>query len=272
MFDDAFFWNVEARCKARFKAALERRAEDASEGYFPCSSPASVWQMCEDVARRVAILSDMEQGFPLAGEYDNDLEYDTDLKPWTFSNLFLALAQVLVYQPDRTSDHMGLFASTIKIERLLFHDRLDSESVAGGWPTDPYRQYIRIRGYRLEDDPLGQLTVLPFSEFTAREEDLYRSFRENYMFLSDLDEEYELYIRQFCRLTLELAGYCAGFCEAMTAWVGDDAATASDSSVDPESELQIIARVTLYARAVAAFGLRFGYASWLETLENRFRY
>ncbi len=265
MFEIAFFRNVATRCDARFKAVLERSADGISEGLIHGSSLANVWEMCEDVARRVAILSDMERGFPLAGEYDNDLEYDTDLKPWTFSNLFLALAQVLVYQPDRTSDHMGLFASTIKIERLLFNDRLDSDSVAGRWPTDLYRQYIGIRGYRLENDPLGRLTVLPLSDFDAREDDLYRSFRENYMFLSDLDEEYELYIRQFCRLTLELAGYCAGFCEAMTAWVGDE----SDGDMDAESELQVIARITLYARAIASFGLRFGYASWLETLDSR---
>lgn len=142
MFEITFFGYVEAHCQTRFKAALERRAEGTSQGRTPGSSLANVWEMCEDVARRVAILSDMEQGFPLAGEYDNDLEYDTDLKPWTFSNLFLALAQVLVYQPDRTSDHMGLFASTIKIERLLFNDRLDSDSVAGRWPTDLYRQSL----------------------------------------------------------------------------------------------------------------------------------
>lgn len=266
MFEIAFFRAVDAQCTARFKAALERRAEGTSEGRIPGSSLANVWEMCEDVARRVAILSDMEQRFPLAGEYDNDLEYETDLKPWTFSNLFLALAQVLVYQPDRTSDHLGLFASTIEIERLFFNDRLDSDSFAVRWSTDPYRQYRQIRGYRMEDDPLGRLTVLPLSEFDAHEDDLYRSFRDNYILLDDLDEEYELYIRQFCRLTFELAGYCAGFCEAMAAWVGDE----SDGDMDAESELQVIARITLYARAIAAFGLRFGYASWLETLDSRY--
>jgi len=264
-FDHTFFWNVGARCEARFKAALERRADDISERRIYGSSLANVWQMCEDVARRVAILSDMEQRFPWAGEYDDVYEYESDKKPWTFSNLFLAISHVLVFQPDRTSDHLGLFASTIEIERLFFNDRLDSESVAGRWSTDSYRQYRQIRGYRMEDDPLGRLTVLPLSEFDAHEDDLYRSFRENYILLDDLDEEYELYIRQFCRLTLELAGYCAGFCEAMAAWVGDE----SNGDMDAESELQVIARITLYARAIAAFGLRFGYASWLETLDTR---
>ncbi|MBL7648337.1 MAG: hypothetical protein JNK74_19335 [Candidatus Hydrogenedentes bacterium] len=266
MFEIAFDRKIEARCEAHFNAVLERRAEGASEGCSLGLSVTDMWEKCEDVARRVAILSDMEQRFPLAGEYDNDLEYETDLRPWTFSNLLLAISHVLVFQPDRASDHLGLFASTIEIERLLFHDRLDSVSVAGRWPSDLRRQYIRIRNYRLESDPLGRLTVLPLSEFDAHEDDLYRSFRDNYILLDDLDEEYELYIRQFCRLTLELAGYCAGFCEAMAAWVGDERV----GDMDTESELQVIARITLYARSIAAFGLRFGYASWLETLDSRY--
>ncbi len=265
MFEKAFYWDVEARCEARFNAVLERRAEGAFEECSLGLSVADMWEKCEDVARRVAILSDMEQRFPLEGEYDDVYEHASEIKPRAFSNLFLAISHVLVFQSDHTSGHTGQFASTIKIERLLFQDRLDSDSFAVRWSTDPYHQYRQICGYRMEDDPLGRLTVLPLSEFDAHEEDLYRSFRDNYILLDDLDEEYELYIRQFCRLTLELAGYCAGFCEAMAAWVGDE----RDGDMDAESELQVIARITLYARAIAAFGLRFGYASWLETLDSR---
>lgn len=236
----------------------------------------NVWEKSEDLARRIALLVDIEPPFPIFGRYDEmfdeeDNEADgSHIKPRAFSNLFLAIAQVLTFQPNRTTEHAGLFETSIEVERQIYGDRPIPGANFANWPLRPWQKFIQIRKYRVEDDPLFRASGLCLTELRTHEDALFAAFQENYIFVSDLDEEYEAFIRMFCRLTLILAGSCMDFCGEMASWIERARNIDTASEILAVDERDHAARIVVLSRAIASHGLRVGYASSLETLDARF--
>lgn len=246
-------WNM-------FRAqAAARGNQFYGKGGHPWDLCVSVWEYCEDVARRVAILTDRVPSAPLLGEYDHSDTAEGE-KIFVFSGLFLALQHVMVYQPDRNEKSEGLFRYLVDPESALPSDWIGPDSIVNRWPEDFDDQYRRImRPYRPERDPLAGRVAMPELGNEMVKEALFESFRENYIFSEDLDDAYEAYIRLFCRLTLELADWCDGYCAAMYDWCHDDEG----------DDHRLLARVLLHGRAVSAFGLRCHYAQWIDNLDMR---
>lgn len=279
MFENDLYKRAESTFASNLRAALNTRdtqcGKDLRQEGVGAGQLVDVWEKSEDLARRIALLVDLELPFPIFGRYDE--EYDEEdneadgshIKPRAFSNLFLAIYHVLSFQPEKTTGHVGLFNESIELEREVYRDRPVSGAYFANWPSEPFHQYSQVRRYRLEDDPLYRSSGQILTDLRTHEEALFVAFQGQYMFVSDLDEEYEAFIRMFCWHTLILAGYCMDFCIAMASWNEGSRDKETATETHAIDEFECLARIVVLSRGIASHGLRVGYLSWLETLDSR---
>ena len=178
------------------------------------------------------------------------------------AHLFLGLSLALHFLPNSQDDQIGLFGDLIALESSCFGQNEHEDALASSWTDDAYMQHRIAQSYTPANDPLTANMKDPLPTSRPYADALFAALERNYIRNEDLDEEYTLYMQQFCRLTLDFSAHCLGFSRTMARFVATD----YDAT---EQDLGDVAALIVHGRSIATFGFRFNYAVWVNHLDNR---
>lgn len=226
-----------------------------------CDCLSDVWEKASDLLARASILLGIGIDRDCIGS-DISRELESESPEFVFSGFLLSIELLTNFQPDRASEQIGLFGRTVELEDLLYHSTGRRIPMSLDWPNEFSEQFRVVRNYTLGDERISDTAVGQHVDLHRFGESLFGQFNRNYILPRDRDERYELYIKLFCHITIDLVAFCAGYCQAMRE-LHSRSYTSTDHAADA------VARVIVYARAIAAHGLKFDYAKWAESLAMR---